>query len=662
MVRIVNNTGSNYVCSSIWNGLTIEWVDWEAQNVTQPSILAPASFSSTIIGLLAVFLLLFLNIYICVKKKRARRKVDIKRTRAALNSFHVFIVRMWFAHFLLSFVLRLFAGTGLFWILLFLGGVVLTTTVTVGTSTVFALSSAGLRSLRRAYLFGFLLGIGIATFMAFGVIHLTIKQSLSDMHATIVYTARECILVILYSSALLFRLIRWKLKLDARLRKSFFIFGLPQLVYSLLFVIGDGVELSAFATMNAHNITSGTMLIEERDTYPTAFSYLLANYCIQGILLPIIDIGNPILLFLAVREDAQYWKNLGQSCIMMFSASSLANVEVEKILLAGKGRKGGHDAIAAKARQLLGDDATKAKGIDATQLEVELKSAGEMELTGEGGSNSLLDFDLVEIHRLIGVGGNAKVYKGKNKGRDVAVKVVECVFLDDFTVADYAREARISGMLKGSENVVKMEGFVIDPPFIYLVYELCEKGSLRKVLDQSSNLPMKTKVRYALEAAKALEYLHFFDLARAGLRTDEIGFAHCDVKSLNYLVSRDDVVKLTDFGDCQASGEVALARKGSPHWMAPEVVIDMEYSTKSDMFSFGMVMWEIMTQKDLFPDYDNFEVQDAITERMERPPIPDFAPSAYIDLMTKCWDADPASRPDAREAVRILDACLRQMQ
>lgn len=136
--------------------------------------------------------------------------------------------------------------------------------------------------------------------------------------------------------------------------------------------------------------------------------------------------------------------------------------------MAGKGRKR-QQTVAAKAKRLLGTKSDKSRYVideleqDAHELETRGLHSPSLH-GGGGGSAALLDFDLVEINQLIAQGGNAKVfetvsdfvrhslgdsrpiqvYKGKLKGKDIAVKIVECVFLDDNTVSDYARYLDLS--------------------------------------------------------------------------------------------------------------------------------------------------------------------------------------------------------------------------
>lgn len=168
--------------------------------------------------------------------------------------------------------------------------------------------------------------------------------------------------------------------------------------------------------------------------------------------------------------------------------------------------------------------------------------------------------------------------------------------LSDAVVAKYHVENQISAAFS-HPNIVKYYGLCVDPPHISLVFELCQQGNLFKLLGTPRRTPLSwdTKLRMATDGAAALAYLHSFDPV----------YLHRDIKSPNFLVSDDWTMKLSDFGESRlhpaGAADTMTGLVGTPQWMAPEMMARKPYTQAVDVYSYGVVLWEILTEEQVRP-------------------------------------------------------------
>jgi hypothetical protein len=230
----------------------------------------------------------------------------------------------------------------------------------------------------------------------------------------------------------------------------------------------------------------------------------------------------------------------------------------------------------------------------------------------------------VELGSELGKGGFATVFKGLWKGREVAVKQMHaCHSQEEFS--EFQREAWIMGGLR-SPYLVKLLGVCLEPPM--LVMELLD-GSLYSFL-HSSTAPIDKRLRLqiALDIAMGMSVLE----------SSTPQLMHRDLKSPNILMVQgvlDDhkkapVCKVTDFGlSKQLFGQVAGRDVFNPDWLAPEIILNQPYSMSSDVFSFGIILWELVSRQHPFDEYaarfmglpDTFK-EDAIAKEGLRPTVP----------------------------------------
>lgn len=204
-------------------------------------------------------------------------------------------------------------------------------------------------------------------------------------------------------------------------------------------------------------------------------------------------------------------------------------------------------------------------------------------------------------------------------------------------------------------NVVLFLGVCITNTDLYLVSEYLPKGNLENLLhDSKIDISLFRRLRMAKDAALGMNWLH----------RSTPQFIHRDLKTSNLLVDENDVVKVCDFGLSQIrnQGEILKDRenaKGTPLWMAPEVMKFQEFDEKCDVYSFGIVLWEIVTRKPPFEHHRHFETfKHAICVQHERPIIPHDLEPSLSALIAECWDPVPSRRPSFEEITNRFDKIL----
>ena len=263
--------------------------------------------------------------------------------------------------------------------------------------------------------------------------------------------------------------------------------------------------------------------------------------------------------------------------------------------------------------------------------------------------------DNVEMGEVLGKGGFATVYRGKWRGKEVAVKQVHTCHSDE-EFSEFQREAWIMAGLK-SPYLVSLYSVCFEPPM--LIMEYLPFGSLYQFLEERKGeaLSLNFRLKIAFDIARGMQVLS----------SSSPPLIHRDLKSPNVLMaakSADDaqiVAKVTDFGlSKQISGDIAGREVFNPDWLAPEVILDKPYTTKADVFSYGVILWELVSLKHPFSEYwEKFEgkpeqdKEQAIVEGL-RPTNPKNVEAWYGSLIDQCLLKDPDSRPSFDDIVSTL--------
>ena len=199
-------------------------------------------------------------------------------------------------------------------------------------------------------------------------------------------------------------------------------------------------------------------------------------------------------------------------------------------------------------------------------------------------------------------------------------------------------------------NIVKLLGVVDEGINFLLILELCEGGSLRKYLDghQDNHLPTDQFFDWAKQAALPVQYLQ------------ENNIVHKDIKSPNILISKENILKLADFGLAKNIAESIsnATQTASYPWMAPELLYKAILSPTFDIFTLGVVFWELWTRQFPFKGVEWEQIVWKVCEKDERLPIPPDMPKSLADLIRQCWATDCKQRPGIQHILdEVSDAC-----
>ncbi|XP_043702803.1 uncharacterized protein LOC122652974 isoform X2 [Telopea speciosissima] len=265
--------------------------------------------------------------------------------------------------------------------------------------------------------------------------------------------------------------------------------------------------------------------------------------------------------------------------------------------------------------------------------------------------------DLEEIREL-GSGTYGTVYYGKWKGSDVAIKRIKPSCFtggeEDRLIADFWKEAQMLSQLH-HPNVVAFYGVVTDGPVRNLatVTEFMVNGSLKNVLKRKDRtIDRRKRLIIAMDAAFGMQYLH------------EKNVVHFDLKSHNFLVNMKDphrpVCKIGDLGLSKIKQRTLVSGgvRGTIPWMAPELLTgkDKMVTEKVDVYSFGIVMWELLTGDEPYADMRSEEIIAGIIKGDLRPEVPSWCDPTWRSLMESCWSSDPELRPGFPEIAKELRA------
>ncbi|XP_046850241.1 ephrin type-B receptor 2-like [Xenia sp. Carnegie-2017] len=263
------------------------------------------------------------------------------------------------------------------------------------------------------------------------------------------------------------------------------------------------------------------------------------------------------------------------------------------------------------------------------------------------------------LERVLGGGEFGDVYKGTLKtddrgALDVAAKTLKHD-ADQRSKNDFFMEASAMGQFDDL-NVIHLEGVITKTVPHMIITEYMSNGSLDNFLKQNDgSLTELQLLGMARGVASGMKYLA------------SIHFVHRDIAARNILVNEAMLCKVADFGlsrvletaDSSRGEYQTTGGKIPVRWTAPEAIKYRKFSTASDVWSYGILLWEIMSFAERpYWDWDNFKVLERVDEGY-RLPAPKSCPKAVHELMHMCWEADRSQRPEFASIVKIIDEWIR---
>ncbi|XP_061376179.1 serine/threonine-protein kinase STY13-like isoform X2 [Gastrolobium bilobum] len=283
-----------------------------------------------------------------------------------------------------------------------------------------------------------------------------------------------------------------------------------------------------------------------------------------------------------------------------------------------------------------------------------------------------IDSAKLDIRYVVANGAYGTVYRGTYDGQDVAVKVLDwgedgvasatetaalrASFQQEVTVwrnLDHPNVTKFIGASMATSNpkiplkAGRQDSLPSKACCVVVEYVPC--GTLKQYLfkNRRKKLAYKVVIQLALDLSRGLSYLHSKKIV------------HRDVKSENILLDANQNLKIADFGVARVEAinpNEMTGETGTIGYMAPEVLDGKPYNRRCDVYSFGICLWEIYCCDMPYPNLSFADASYAVAHRNLRPKIPKCCPNALANIMRKCWDGKPESRPEMHEVVRMLEA------
>ncbi|KAM3145790.1 hypothetical protein pb186bvf_002085 [Paramecium bursaria] len=267
-------------------------------------------------------------------------------------------------------------------------------------------------------------------------------------------------------------------------------------------------------------------------------------------------------------------------------------------------------------------------------------------------SKYVIAFSSFIIQQQIASGASCIVHKGFHYGRFVAIKELDQTKSDENSQKEFKRETLTLIKAKQHENLVSFLGISTNNNKVYIITEFCSGGTLFDIIHRQLeiNLDEIQKIKFSLDVAKGMQYLH------------SLGIIHRDLKSLNLLLESDNLlatkIKVADFGLSRTKLEqdsLMTAVVGTFHWMAPEVFEGQDYTAKADVYSYGIVLYEIWSREIPYKNIQNpMQIMKMVVEQQHRPELNFQCPDQIKQLIQLCWNQNPSKRPSFTNIVDLL--------
>jgi len=264
---------------------------------------------------------------------------------------------------------------------------------------------------------------------------------------------------------------------------------------------------------------------------------------------------------------------------------------------------------------------------------------------GTVGFNRDIEWGEIEGAESIGQGSYGQVYRARWHAAPVAVKKIHPGLLNNIeAVNGFYRETELLKNLIAHPNTVLFFGVTKEP--IALVMEYCQNGSLYQYIHSPAEITYSTQKNFLLGIARGMLHLHFYNII------------HRDLAARNILLTNNFDVKVSDFGLSRVGQDVENhinTPVGPVNWFPPEALREHIFSSKTDVWSFGVIIWELVTRQDPFFDKTPGEVINGVAREGLTLEIPQDCPADLASLMRQCFQQNPADRPSFKAIVSTME-------
>nr|VDC99046.1 unnamed protein product [Brassica oleracea] len=315
--------------------------------------------------------------------------------------------------------------------------------------------------------------------------------------------------------------------------------------------------------------------------------------------------------------------------------------------------KGLKDALKKEILKLKDQPSSRQKSITFFEHD---KSTNELlpacvEIPTDGTDEWEIDMKQLKIEKKVACGSYGELYKGTYCSQEVAIKILKPERVNTEMLREFSQEVYIMRKVR-HKNVVQFIGACTRSPNLCIVTEFMARGSIYDFLHKQKGVfKLQSLLKVALDVSKGMNYLH---------RNNII---HRDLKTANLLMDEHDVVKVADFGVArvQTQSGVMTAETGTYRWMAPEVIEHKPYDHRADVFSYAIVLWELLTGELPYSCLTPLQAAVGVVQKGLRPKIPKQTHPKLTELLEKCWQQDPAQRPDFAEIKEMVTQLLHEV-
>ncbi|KAF1794428.1 Protein kinase-like domain [Phytophthora cactorum] len=377
-------------------------------------------------------------------------------------------------------------------------------------------------------------------------------------------------------------------------------------VLLLLFYLWAKFVFHARATFDFFFVTASIMGLAHADATTT----LPIIHCVVTALDSLIVVA----VMLSLRADTRYWLAIDDSGSGTTASSSAMRRYVN--LLSERG--------------MITNFSTRTSVYDVHHMIEEHR-------------HNVVDFSALALDCIIAQGATSIVMRGtlrRSTPDPIALKIYTDVQVTNEELQRFSRETALNVQLS-HPNVVRFYGLCVVPPSISLIFEFCEYGALDLTLRENPEIwTLAAKLKAWLDACRAVAYLHSFSPP----------LLHRDIKTDNFLVGQDFLIKLADFGEAnllrpRTDGTMTIA--GTVDYMAPEMIKGgktARYGTAVDVYSLMITLWQIMVpSRSPWEAKSHLEVYRAVAHG-ERPPLLPTIPKACAEILEAGWAANPSDR------------------